>query len=178
MELSSVRCIADGIVSLCAAAPPNLQWRRTISPSSWTKSSGTPVLMRSCFHVYGKTRSRPWLTSMNHCPIIPTEVKNWRKWTSCFNYTLWVFAVIIFVWIHRTDLSRRFFVLLDGSRDISGHSGQAGQVSRHDPTYTPLLYQVLPQHISNRSNTHLTSASKSLDQRINLRKHISERKPL
>lgn len=114
--------------------------------------------MRNCFRVSGKIRSRHWLTSMNPCPIILTEVRFslghfamlrmewWAQSPSlcfCFKWSL--------VPISRFDFSRRSFILLDGSRDNSGHARQSGQVSRHDPTHTSLLRQVVTQHIPNRS---------------------------
>lgn len=68
--------------------------------------------------------------------------------------TLSYFSVS-FLHIRRSDFSRRSLVLPDGAGDISCHPGQAGQVSGHDPTFTPLLHQVLPQHIPDRLHTPL-----------------------
>lgn len=61
-----------------------------------------------------------------------------------------------FLFVCRSDFSRRSLKFPDRARDISCHAGQAGQVSGHDPTLNPLLHQVLPQHIPDRSHTPLS----------------------
>ena len=62
---------------------------------------------------------------------------------------------VSFLYVRRSDFARRSPVLPDGAGDISCHPGQAGQVSGHDPTFTPLLHQVLPQHVPDRLHTPL-----------------------
>lgn len=101
------------------------------------------------------------------CTTNSNRGKNSQKINFLLHWYFWIFAVMVFLSTCRSDLSRRFSVLPDGFRDISSHAGQAGQVSGYDPTSTPLLHQVLPQHIPDRSNTDLTSALKSLEQIFN-----------
>lgn len=55
----------------------------------------------------------------------------------------------------RSDLPRRSLKFPDGAGDNRRHAGQAGQVSGHDPADTPLLCQVLSQHIPDRSHASL-----------------------
>lgn len=62
-------------LSVCPPAPPNQPWRRRTSLNSSTRSRGTPGWMRSCSHVCGRTRSRPWSTNTSPAPPTPTEVR-------------------------------------------------------------------------------------------------------
>lgn len=121
------------------------------------RNRGTPVSMRSCFHVCDRTRSRLWSTNMNLAPVIVTEVR--------FSYRAWLVILfesfnVYFLSICRSDFSRRSSMLPDGARNINSHSGQAGKVSGHDPALTPLLHQVVPQHIPDRSHITLILAHK------------------
>ena len=61
--------------SLRPAAPTNPSWRRRTSPSSSTRSRGTPGSTRSCIHVWDRTRSRFWWINTNPSPLIQTEVR-------------------------------------------------------------------------------------------------------
>lgn len=88
---------------------------------------------------------------MNPAPLIQTEVRYTDDMLVMWSaYGLGNAFVLL---IRRSDFSRRALILPHGARDISCHAGQTGQVSGYDPTTTPLLRQVLPQHIPDRSRT-------------------------
>lgn len=147
--MAGITCAAEEICTfaVCPPAPPNRPWRRRISRNSSTRNRGTPDSTRSCSHVCGRTRSRPWSTNTSPAPPTLTEVRLDAVTTAPCRAE----RTLQPVFLCRSHFSWRPLEFPDGSRDISGYTGPAGQVAGHDPTITPLLHQVLPQHIPNRS---------------------------
>lgn len=147
--MAGITCTAEEICTfaVCPPAPPNRPWQRRISLNSSTRNRGTPDSTRSCSHVCGRTRSRPWSTNTSPAPPTLTEVRLDAVTTAPCRAK----RTLQPVFLCRSHFSRRPLEFPDGSRDISGYVGSAGQVAGHDPTITPLLHQVLPQHIPNRS---------------------------
>lgn len=97
---------------------------------------------------------------MNPSPLTPTEVRFSDDQVAvlrthrCDKGSLVLFQIILLSlsFLCRFDFSRRPFILLDGSGDISCHAGPSCQEPGHDPTHTSLLYQVFTQHIPHRSD--------------------------
>lgn len=134
--------------SLRSPAPTSRPWPRRTSPSSSTRSSGTPGWTRSCSRACGRTRSRLWST--NTSPWLPTQTGVRPQRCHFADSLAQMLTAALWSPRRRSDLPGGSAEFPDGIRDDRRHAGQPGQVSGHEPASAALLHQVVSQHIPDR----------------------------